>query len=77
MRKLPELANQKFAGVDQIKFTYADMHENMKVMIKSPLQRRYISQIHTENDIENILSLLECECERFSKIYPSGGSWWL
>ena len=31
------------------------MHRNMKVMLKSPVQRRYVSQIHTENDIENIL----------------------
>ena len=41
-RKLLELANEKFAGVDQIQFTYADMHGNIKVMLKSPVQRRYV-----------------------------------
>ena len=41
-RKLLELANKKFAGVDQIRFTYAVMHENIKVMLKSLVQLRYV-----------------------------------
>ena len=53
-RKLLELANGKFAGVDQIQFTYAGIHGNIKVMLKSPVQRRYVLQIHTKNDIANI-----------------------
>ena len=73
-RKLLELANEKFAGVDQIQFTYADMHGNIKVMLKSPVQRRYVLQIHTKNDIANILSWLDCEYERFGEIYPSDGN---
>lgn len=35
-------ANEKFAGVEQTKFIHADMHGNMKVILKSPAQRRYV-----------------------------------
>ena len=73
-RKLLELANEKFAGVEQIRFSYADMHGNIKVMLKFPVQRRYVSQIHKENDTANIISRLDCEYERFGEIYPSDGN---
>ena len=69
-KKLLELANEKFAGVDQIQFTYADIQGNIKVMLKSPVQPRYFLQNHKENDIANIMSRLDCELERFDEIYP-------
>ena len=71
--KLFELANEKFE-VDQNKFTYADMYGNMKVMLKSPVHRRYVLQIHTENDIVNILSRLYCEYGHFGEISSSDGN---
>lgn len=67
--KLLELAHEKLEGVGQIKFTYANMHRNLKVMLKSSVKCRYILQIQTENDIANILSWLNCEYESFSEIY--------
>ena len=73
-RKLLELANENSAGADQIKFTYVDMHGNMKVMLTSPVQRRYVLQIHTENDIANIHPRLDCEYEYFGEMYPSDGN---
>lgn len=75
--KLAQLVDEMFAGVYQIKFTYADMHRNMKVMLKSPIQRKYVLHIHTENDIANILSRLDCKYERLGEIYPSDDKWWL
>ena len=73
-RKLLELANEKFAGVDQIQFTYADKHGNIKIMLKSPVQRRYVLQIQKESEIANIFCRLDCECEAFGEIYPSDGN---
>ena len=74
---LLELANEKFAYVDQIKFTSADMLGNMKLMLTSHVQCKYVLQIHIENDITNILSRLDYEYEAFDEIYPSDVNWWL
>ena len=46
------------------------MHGNIKVMLRSPVQRKYALQIQSEKDIANILSRLDCEYERFDEIYP-------
>ena len=70
-RMLLKIANKKFACIEQIQFSYADMHRNITVMLKFPLQRRYVLQIHKENDIANILSRLDCDCQRFGEIYLS------
>ena len=50
------------------------MHGNIKVMLRSPVQHKYVLQIQSENDITNILSRLDCEYEHFDKIYPSDGT---
>ena len=68
-------ANERFREVDQVKFAYADMHGNVKVMLRSPVQRKYVLRIRSENDIANILSRLDCEYERFDEIYPSDDTW--
>ena len=35
------LANERIREVDQVKFAYADMHGNIKIMLRSPVQRKY------------------------------------
>ena len=40
----------------------------------SPVQRKYVLGIQSENDIPNILSRLDCEYERFDEIFPSYGT---
>ena len=72
--KLLGLANERFREVDQVKFAYADMHGNIKVIMKSPVQRKYVLRIQSEKDIANIFSKLDCEYERFDEIYPSDGT---
>ena len=67
--KLFGLANERFREVDQVKFAYADMH--IKMMLRSPVQRKYVIGIQSENDIVYILSRLDCKYERFDEIYPS------
>ena len=73
-KQLLGLANERFREVDQVKFTYADMHGNIKVMLRYPVQRKYVLQIQSENDITNILSRLHSEYECFDEIYPSDGT---
>ena len=73
-RILAELADTKFVSIDQTKLTYTDMRRNMKIMLKFPAQHRYVLQIHTENEIANTLSRLDCEYERFDEIYPCDGN---
>ena len=46
--KLFGLANKRFREVDQVKFAYADMHGNIKVMLRSPVQRKYVLRIQSE-----------------------------
>ena len=41
----------------------------------SPVQRKYVLGIQSENDIPNILSRLDSEYERFDEIFPSYGTW--
>ena len=50
---------------------------NMKLMLTSHVQCKYVLQIHIENDITNILSRLDYEYEAFDEIYPSDVNWWL
>ena len=51
-----------------------DMHEHIKIMLRYSVQCKYVLGIQLENDIANILSRLDCEYERFDKIYPSDGT---
>ena len=75
--QVPTIIDETEKDANQVQFTYANMYENIKVMLKSPVQRRYVLQIHTKNDIANILSWLDCEYGRFGEIYLSDGKWWL
>ena len=43
-------------------------------MLRSPIQRKYVLGIQSENDIANILSRFYCEHERFDEIYPTDGT---
>ena len=43
-------------------------------MLRSPIQRRCILGIQSENDIANIFSKLDCEFDCFHKIYPCDGT---
>ena len=57
-----------------IKFVYGDMYGNIKIMLRSPVQRKYVLGIKSENEIANILSRLDVEYESFDEIYPSDGT---
>ena len=50
------------------------MHGNTKIMLRSPVQRKYVLGIKSENEIANVLSMLDVEYESFDEIYPSDGT---
>ena len=68
--KLLGLSNERFQEVDQVKFAYGDVHGNIKVMLRSSVQRKYVLRIQSENDIANMLPRLGCKYGRFDEIYP-------
>ena len=47
------------------------MHGNIKLMLRSLVQCKYVLQTQSEEDIANIHSRLDCEYERFDESYPS------
>ena len=51
------------------------MYGNIKIMLRSPVQRKYVLSIHWKNDIANIFARLNCKYERFDDIYPSDDTW--
>ena len=73
--KLLEFANESFREADQVKCAYADIHKNIKIMLRYPAQRKYLLGIQSENVTANILSRLDYESERFDEIYYSGSIW--
>ena len=50
------------------------MYGNIKIMLRSPVQRKYVLGIKSENEIANILSRLDVEYESFDESYPSDGT---
>ena len=45
-------------AVKEIKFTYADMHENLKVVLNTPIRNRYVVGFKTKEDVGQILECL-------------------
>ena len=49
-------ANKATEGNENFKFTYANMNGNLKFVLNKPLNRKYVKQFRSEDDIINIIS---------------------
>ena len=57
--KLLQFAGEKSEGIRQVKFAFADMLGNHKVMLKWPVKNKHVLDFKTENNVIEILSILE------------------
>ena len=56
--ELLQYAKEKLTAVRQVKFSYADMHGNLKVVLNTPIRNRYVVGFKTKEDIGEILASL-------------------
>ena len=56
--ELLQYAKEKLAAVKEIKFPYADMHGNLKVVLNTPIRNRYVVGFKTKEDVGQILASL-------------------
>ena len=52
---------EKLTAVKEVKLPYADMHENLKIMLNSPIRNRYVIEFKTNEDVGQILMPLGIE----------------
>ena len=65
-----EYAKEKLDDVEEEKFIYADMHENLKVILNlSPVHRKSVFDFQTESDIGRLLSQLSGGDEDYENLY--------
>ena len=53
--KLLQYAKEKLTAVKEIKFPYADIHGNLKVVLNTPIRNRYVIGFKTKKDVGQIL----------------------
>ena len=53
-----KIASDRMREMEDVKFTYADMHGNLKLILNNPIKNRYVIDFKTEEDITNITALL-------------------
>ena len=56
--ELLQYAKEKLTAVKEIKFPYADMHGNLKVVLNTPIRNRYVVGFKTKEDVGQILTSL-------------------
>ena len=57
-------ANEAIEGNVNVKFAYADMHGNLKLILSRPLNRKYVTHLRSKEDIVNITSVC-CQEDEF------------
>ena len=55
---LLKIASDRTREMEDVKFPYADMHGNLKLILNNPIKNRYVIDFKTEEDITNIITLL-------------------
>ena len=54
------LYTEKLIGdIEEIKFAYADMHGNLKLLLNKPINRKYASDFTTPTELAQIISKLD------------------
>ena len=67
-----EYAKEKLDDVDEVKFVYANMHGNLKVVLNpSPLHLKSVFDFQTEPDIGRLLSQLSGGDEDYENLYDN------
>ena len=56
--ELLQYAKEKLTAVKEVKFSYVDMHGNLKVVLNTPIRNRYVVDFKTKEDIGEILASL-------------------
>ena len=56
--ELLQYVKEKLTAVKEVKFPYADMHGNLKVVLNTPIRNRYVVGSKTKEDIGQILASL-------------------
>ena len=52
--KLLKIARDRTSKMEKVKFTYADVHGNLKFTLNTPVKDRYVTDFKTEEDITNL-----------------------
>ena len=56
--ELLQYAKEKLTAVKEIKFPYADMYGNLKVVLNTPIRNRYVVLVNTKENVGQILASL-------------------
>ena len=41
--------------MEEVKFTYTDMHSNLKFILNTPVKDKYVTEFKSEEDITNFI----------------------
>ena len=67
-----EYAREKLDDVDKMKFVYADVHGNLKVVLNPfPVHRKFVFNFQTESDIGRLLAQLSGGDEDYKNLYDN------
>ena len=67
-----EHAEEKLENINEVKFTYADMHGNLKIVLNpSPVQHKSVFDFQTQSDIGRLLSQLSVGDEDYENLYEN------
>ena len=70
--RMLEHAEEKLENIDEVKFTYADMHGNLKIVLNpSPVQHKSVFDFQTQSDIGRLLSQLSVDDEDYENLYDN------
>ena len=59
--ELLQYAKEKLKAVKEVRFPYADMHGNLKIVMNTPRRNRYLIGFKTKDDIGQILAHLHIQ----------------
>ena len=65
-----EYAKEKLENIDEVKFIYADMHGNLRIVLNpSPIQRKSVFDFQTQSNIGRLLLQLSVGDEDYENLY--------
>ena len=67
--KLLKIARDQRSEMEEVKFPYADMHDNLKFILKTPVKMRYVIYFKTQEDITNFIFSLGINTDLVNEDY--------
>lgn len=67
--KLMKIARDQRSEMEEVKFPYADMHDNLKFILKTPVKMRYVIDFKTKEDITNFIFSLGINTDLVNEDY--------